>query len=119
MKFLEKSLFLLLILGTFMLTTADLSIDQQIENIKNAPAKKRVEMMNQFKLKMAEMNQQERSNAISKLQEKIQNQQNNTQETDKKTLHQKLDANIDSPFRNSQYDHYNDLILNQPNIINK
>ena len=119
MKSLKKSLFLLVILGNLTVSIADLSIDEKIENIKNAPAEKRVEMMNQFKLQMAKMNQQERSNAISKLQKKIQNKQDNTQKDGTKMLHQKLDANIDASFQNSQYNHSNDIILNQPNMINK
>ena len=119
MKYLIKSLLLLVILGNLTVSIADLSIDEKIENIKNAPAEKRVEMMNQFKLQMAQMNQQERSNAINKLQEKIQNKQGNTQKEDTKMLHKKLDANIDSSFQNSQYSHSNDIILNQPTMINK
>lgn len=120
MPYLKKSLCMLLILGNFTVSIADFSIDEKIENIKNAPADKRVEMMNKFKLQMAQMNQQERSDTISKLQEKILHQkQDNTKVSDAKINHKKLDEKIDSSFQNTQYNHSTDMILNQPNMINK
>ena len=47
------------------------SIDTQINAIKNANPSKRVELMNAFKLRVSQMNQKERSNAISAIQGKM------------------------------------------------
>lgn len=47
---------------------AEGSIDEQIGRIMKAPQKERVELMNQFKTKLANLNEQERKEAIRKLQ---------------------------------------------------
>lgn len=52
---------------------ATLSIDAQIEAIKNAPPQKRVEMMNALKRRLATMNQQQRMQAIQQMRKKMQN----------------------------------------------
>lgn len=63
----------LLTLGMSDNTTSTLiSIDSQIAIIKAAPAKERVQMMNEFKQRLANMNQQKRMNTIAKMQEKFQ-----------------------------------------------
>lgn len=46
----------------------DISIDNHIEQIMNAPAKERVGLMNQLKIKLAAMNEDERKEALQKLQ---------------------------------------------------
>ena len=46
----------------------DMTIDTQIEQIMNAPASERVERMNQFKTRLATMNENERREAFQKLQ---------------------------------------------------
>jgi hypothetical protein len=46
-------------------------IDAQIQKIKNADASERVKLMNAFKLKVAQMNQKERINAIKAIQKKM------------------------------------------------
>jgi uncharacterized protein YPO0396 len=55
-------------------TSADttVSIDAQIEAIQTAPAEERVELMNQFKQQLMQMNQEQRASAIAALQEKMQ-----------------------------------------------
>jgi hypothetical protein len=50
---------------------ADSSIDTQIEQIMNAPANERVALMNQLKTKLAHMNNNERNEALQKLQGNI------------------------------------------------
>lgn len=51
--------------------TSKVDIDTQIEAIKAAPAQKRVELMNEFKQKLAAMNQEQRMAAITQMQEKM------------------------------------------------
>jgi len=66
------------LLGAFTLgmaedtTTQTTTIDAQIEKIQNAPAQERVELMNEFKQQLANMNKEERMAAISQMQEKMQ-----------------------------------------------
>ena len=104
MKALAKSFFVLMTLGNLVVTIADLSIDQKIENIKNAPPEQRVKMMNQFKLQMAKMNQQDRANAINTLQEKIQNKKNTTPTTTgSKMTRPNLDEYMDNSLQNTQH----------------
>jgi len=50
----------------------DLNIDAQIEQIKNASAEERVELMNEFKQQLSTMNQEDRTEAIEHLQETMQ-----------------------------------------------
>jgi len=50
------------------------TVDAQIEAIQTAPAQERVRLMNQFKLRLMEMNELERSEAIEKLQTRSQTQ---------------------------------------------
>ena len=53
-------------------TEATVSVDAQIEAIQAAPAQERVQLMNQFKQRLATMNEAERTEAIAQLQEKMQ-----------------------------------------------
>ena len=104
MKAIVKSLSIIIALGNFTFSIAELSIDQKIENIKNAPSNERVQMMNQFKLQMAQMNQQDRVNAIHKLQDKILNQKQETSDkTDNKMTRPNLDEYMDNSLKNTQY----------------
>ncbi len=64
----KKIIPVFIILTLHTLVYAGSSIDEQIANIMKAPESQRVELMNQFKTKIANMNQQERSEAISRLQ---------------------------------------------------
>ena len=71
MKFTRITLSVAL-LGAFTLGMADTTnVDAQIEAIKAAPAEKRVEMMNEFKQKLATMNQEDRMAAMAQMQEKM------------------------------------------------
>ncbi|PHS56498.1 MAG: hypothetical protein COB17_08890 [Sulfurimonas sp.] len=105
MKLIINSLSLFIILGHFILSAADISIDLQIQNIKNAPAEKRVILMNKLKLQMVQMNQKDRASAISKLQEKMQSHQNNNPTSKNQWIHQDID----------KYNHSNDVNFNQTN----
>ncbi len=51
--------------------SAEVSIDAQIEQIKNANPEQRRELMNRFKEELANMNREERMEAISKLREQM------------------------------------------------
>ncbi|QOP42449.1 DUF4175 domain-containing protein [Sulfurimonas sediminis] len=51
-------------------TTVD--IDAQIEAIQSAPEQERVELMNEFKQRLMQMNQEERMAAIQEMQSKMQ-----------------------------------------------
>ena len=57
----------LLLLASVTLVFAELSIDAQIQEIKNAPPAQRVELMNALKMRLSTMNAQERSDTISAL----------------------------------------------------
>ena len=70
----KKITTILALVGTLTLgLAADATIDAQIEKIQNAPAQERVELMNQFKKQLMTMNQEQREEAISKMQTKMHN----------------------------------------------
>jgi len=72
---LQTYIFLVMFMSSLSMVMAqDLSnIDAQITQIQNAPASKRVELMNAFKLRLMQMNVQQREEAIAHLQESMQN----------------------------------------------
>lgn len=55
----------------------DVSIDMQIAEIMKAPKDKRVELMNALKIKLANMNKEQRGMALQKLQNKMAGSVNN------------------------------------------
>jgi len=55
-------------------TSTSTSVDSQIAAIQAAPAQERVQLMNQFKQRLANMNQEDRMAAIAQMQEKMQAQ---------------------------------------------
>ncbi len=65
----------LMLLGSLTLGMADVTVDEQITAIKNAPAQERVQLMNQFKERLATMNASEREAAIKQLRTQIQTRQ--------------------------------------------
>ncbi len=65
MKYFTSILLLTTLYGS---VNAQSSMDEEIEHIMKAPQKERVELMNQFKTKLANLNEQERKEAIRKLQ---------------------------------------------------
>jgi len=73
---LVKIVFSLTLIGAMSVVTAaetsTLSVDAQIEAIQNAPAAERVELMNNFKERIASMNEADRSAAIEQLQATLQ-----------------------------------------------
>ncbi|HFB53544.1 MAG TPA: hypothetical protein ENJ67_02315 [Sulfurimonas autotrophica] len=79
MKFAKITLSVAL-LGALTLGMADetasaettVSVDAQIAAIQAAPAQERVQMMNEFKQRLATMNQADRMAAIAQMQEKMQ-----------------------------------------------
>jgi len=80
MKNITKQLFIILLFAMLTSLHADVSIDQQIQNIKNAPPAKRVEMMNALKVQLSNMNSQDRSASIAKMRSQMHSkpsQQNN------------------------------------------
>lgn len=86
---LNKSIFSILLLGSLTLSFSDMSIDAQIQEIKNAPAHERVQLMNQLKTKLADMNAEQRSEAISKLrtQTSVQNRVQSNQVDSMQQMH--------------------------------
>lgn len=47
------------------------SLDEQIEAIKNAPPEKRAAMMNNLKLQIAKMNEEQRANVIESMRQSM------------------------------------------------
>lgn len=60
-------------------STSQPSVDQQIKTIENAPLKERFKLMNQFKVRLQNMNQQDRTKAIAALKSRMQTQQKSRQ----------------------------------------
>jgi len=67
MRYITKQIFIILIFAMVTSLYAEVSIDQQIQNIKNAPPSKRVEMMNTLKVQLSNMNSQDRSATFFRL----------------------------------------------------
>ena len=75
MKVITLSAVALMLLGTLTLGMADeVSVDEQITAIQEAPAQERVQLMNQFKERLATMNADEREAAITQLRTQTQTQ---------------------------------------------
>jgi small-conductance mechanosensitive channel len=79
MKAMTLSAATLMLLGTLTLGMAEdiatgMTVDEQITAIKNAPAQERVRLMNQFKVRLATMNEAEREAAITQLRTQTQTQ---------------------------------------------
>jgi len=73
MKAITLSATTLMLLGTLTLGMAeDITVDQQITAIQEAPAAERVQLMNQFKERLATMNAGEREAAITQLRTQTQ-----------------------------------------------
>ncbi len=73
MKIVTLSATALMLLGTLTLGMADdISVDEQITAIQEAPAGERVQMMNQFKQRLATMNEADREAAITQLRTQTQ-----------------------------------------------
>lgn len=73
MKTITLSAAALMLLGTLTLGMADdLTVDAQITAIQEAPAQERVQLMNQFKIRLATMNETEREAAITQLRTQTQ-----------------------------------------------
>jgi len=83
MKTLSISITTALLLGSFTAVSADEGIDAQISAIQNAKGDQRRELMNAFKRQLAEMNEQERSEAIAQMREQL--QQMNQEQTQDRT----------------------------------
>ncbi len=79
MKTVTLSAAAMLLLGTLTLgmaedVTTDVTVDEQITEIQNAPAQERVRLMNQFKIRLATMNEADREEAITQLRTQTQTQ---------------------------------------------
>jgi len=69
MKFFIRFVFSIFLFGYFTLSIAEVSIDAQIQEIKQAPPAQRAQLMNELKIRLSNMNQQDRSDAISQMQQ--------------------------------------------------
>lgn len=58
---------MLLFIMTTLMADEQMTVDSQIEKIKSASPSQRVQLMNAFKIKVSQMNNQERSDAIQKM----------------------------------------------------
>ena len=72
---LSKKLAALALLGSLTAVFAEVSVDEQIEQIQKAPAQERVQLMNQFKIRLRSMNEADRQKAIAALKTKTMQQQ--------------------------------------------
>ncbi len=69
----KKVTAILALVGTLTLgLAAGATIDAKIERIQNAPAQERVKLMNEFKQELMTMNQEQRQEAVSKMQAEMQ-----------------------------------------------
>lgn len=78
----------MLLAGTLVHARAEDSIDTQIDEIQKAPAEQRVQLMNQLKMKLANMNEEDQSKAMNQMRERLQTRvqkrsSNTTQEAQK------------------------------------
>ncbi len=86
----KKVTAILALVGTLTLgLAADATIDAQIERIQNAPAKERVKLMNEFKQHLMTMNQEQRQEAVAKMQAEMQaaGEMSKTQAQERKREH--------------------------------
>jgi len=60
--------------------TTTVDVDTQIEAIQSAPAQERVQLMNQFKQRLMQMNEEDRMAAIQEMQSKMQAHADDAQE---------------------------------------
>jgi hypothetical protein len=90
---------LFLIPTLFAETTSQVSIDEQITAIKSATPSERVVLMNAFKVRVSQMNQQERSTVIAEMQAKI-NPQTDTKNTETLTQIQLQEGVTISHYKN-------------------
>ncbi|MDF1880420.1 hypothetical protein JHD50_03725 [Sulfurimonas sp. MAG313] len=81
----------LILLGSLAFAN-EVNIDVQIEQIKNASAQERVELMNEFKVQLSEMNQEDRTQTISKLQEEMRAQHQENEDAHSSSTH---DASVE------------------------
>ena len=66
----KKLLFIIFVLQS--LVDADVSsVDTQIQKIRSASPQERVKLMNEFKLRVSQMNREERSHILKKMQTKM------------------------------------------------
>ena len=72
MKILKTVIATAIVLGSFTAVVANENVDTQIANIKGASAQERVQLMNEFKVKLAAMNAQDREDAINQLRSQVQ-----------------------------------------------
>jgi len=72
-----RTLLSLAVMGTLTLGFADASIDAPIAAIQAAPSSERVELMNEFKTQLSNMNAEDRSAAIAQMRTQMQAQVQN------------------------------------------
>ncbi len=78
MKSVTLSAAAIMLLGSLTLgmaeDTTEVTVDEQITEILEAPAQQRVQLMNQFKIRLAAMNEEDREEAIAQLRTQTQTQ---------------------------------------------
>jgi hypothetical protein len=91
---LSKKIVALAILGSLTAVFAEATVDEQIEAIKNAPAQERVQLMNQFKVRLRSMNEADREQAISALRTQTQQQTRTQAQTQQQTKNMQEDSQL-------------------------
>ncbi len=71
----------LILLASFTLVFAEISVDAQIQEIQNAKPSERPQMMNALKIRLSNMNARDRSEAISQLRTQMRTQNHAEQQT--------------------------------------
>jgi hypothetical protein len=83
-----KRFFILLIfLGTLLLAENNIDIDSYINRIKKASPETRVQLMNEFKQKIAQMNKEERLKSIQQIRAKMKVNSHKKNHTTMQTQH--------------------------------
>jgi hypothetical protein len=116
MKILKTVIATAIILGSFTAVVANENVDTQIANIKGASAQERVQLMNEFKVKLAAMNAQDRADAISQLRSQVQTQKG-VQVGMANAKMQKAEMKMQLMSETDQMNHVQNM--NQMNIMNQ
>ena len=117
-----KIILSLAVMGTLTLGFAatDVTIDAQIEAIQSAPAGERVELMNEFKTQLSNMNEEDRSAAITQMREKMQAQMQERGESGEMNHEQMQEHRAEMQERGAQMqEHASEMQMEHGNEMNR
>ena len=101
MKILKTVIATAVVLGSLTVVVANENVDTQIANIKGAKAQERVQLMNEFKVQLAEMNAQEREDAIKQLRSEVKMQKGTQSGAKEGAKESRADAKMHKKQRSS------------------